>query len=80
MIHTFKTSEEAEAEGYISIQEAIQLKPAARSTYHRQAENGTLPACQVLKKSRPVWYVLQSALLQVEKSGVKNYLIIGNRH
>lgn len=66
--------DEARSLGYIPIDEAIKLKPANRSTYSRQAESGKIPAVQVLKGSRPVWWVLETA---VGKSGAlqstKNY-------
>jgi integrase len=65
-IPEFNTATEAHAAGYISIEEAIELRPASRVTYFRQAQSGAIPACRVLKKSRPVWFILASALQQTE--------------
>lgn len=66
--------DEARSLGYIPIDEAIKLKPANRSTYSRQAESGKIPAVQVLKGSRPVWWVLGTAVGKVGAlQSTKNY-------
>lgn len=58
----FLSPEMARAQGYIPIDEARKIRPADRSTYVRQAQNGLLPAVKVLKGSRQVWWVLANAI------------------
>jgi len=58
----YLSPEEARSQGFIPIDEAVKLKPVNRSTFARQAQNGAIPSVQVLKGSRPVYWILASAI------------------
>jgi integrase len=63
----FQNENEARLAGYVSIEEAIKIRPGDHSNYVKQLKKGIFKGCQVYKGSRLVWYVAVSSLREGKK-------------